>query len=153
MITHGNFAADAIFNYKLAQAENKGITLRFSGAVPPEGIRDEDLCTVLSNLLDNAVEACEKLSGDREIRVECAEKNGFYLLSVQNPAPQPADVTKSSKPDRRNHGIGLKNVKRVVKNYNGHLGIEQQGGTFTATVRMELNAALVSDERKDGIPV
>ena len=136
-ISCGNFAADAILNYKLAYAEERGVGLRFSGAVPPDGVRDEDLCAVLSNLLDNAVQACEKLPGDREINVACAEKNGFFLLSVSNPAPLPVDTGKTSKPDRKNHGLGLKNVRRVVKNYNGHLSFEQTGGVFTVNVRME----------------
>ena len=135
----GNFAADAILNYKSAAAKEKGIDLRFAGVVPAAGVRDEDLCTVLSNLLDNAIEACEKLSGG-DITVDCGTKNSFLLLSVENPAPTGSDPSQTSKKDRKNHGLGLKNVKQVLKNCNGHLTLTQENGRFIADARMELAA-------------
>ena len=137
----GNLAADAILNYKCGTAQDNHASLRFSGYIPPDGIRDEDLCTVLSNLLDNAVEACGALPEKSVISVEGATKNGFFLLTVENPAPAPVDVSRTSKQDRKNHGFGLKNVKRIVKKYNGQSSFSQENGIFIVSVRLELTPA------------
>ena len=79
------------------------------------------------------------LSGG-DITVDCGTKNSFLLLSVENPAPAGSDPSQTSKKDRKNHGLGLKNVKQVLKNCNGHLTLTQENGRFIADARMELAA-------------
>ena len=137
-ISSGNFAADAILNYKVSTAEKKNISISFEGTIPAKGIRDEDICMVLSNLLDNAIEACEALSENRNINVCCLEKNGFFLLSTENPAPNNVNPSKTTKEDKKNHGYGLKSVKHIVNKYNGHLSFEQSEGLFIVCVRMKM---------------
>lgn len=138
-IKTGNFVADAILNSKSVSAAKSDIDIRFSGRVPSCGIGSEDLCTVISNLTDNAVEACEKLSGRKTIEIESGEANGFLILTISNPtANAPNPRFKTTKRDKQNHGIGLKNVERAIKKYNGTLDLGNDGELFTANVRMTL---------------
>ena len=137
-IKTGNFVSDAILNSKAVTAAKIDAKIEFSGRVPSEGISSEDLCTVLSNLIDNAIEACEKVSGTKKIEIESGEANGFMILSVSNPTVNGANPKfRTTKKDKLNHGIGLKNVERAIKKYNGTLDLSKNGELFTANVRLE----------------
>ena len=163
-VSTGNFAADAIISYKLRAAEQQGVRFCFEGCIPPEGIRDEDLCTILSNLLDNAVEAAAPLAGEKDVHIEAVSKNGFLLLCVTNPtgnAPKKrkndpsgapggressgksggsrtSALPATTKSDKKNHGYGLKNVKKTVQKYGGSFTVDAGEQTFSANVRIKL---------------
>lgn len=137
-IVTGNFVADAILNHKAVTAAEDAIALTFDGAIPGEGIANEDLCTILANLLDNAIEACRKLpaTAERRIRVKGAGLNDTFLLHVENPTMLTAVPAKTTKRDSRNHGIGLRNVTRVAKSYDGSVSCNVDNGVFSADVRL-----------------
>lgn len=138
-IKTGNFVSDAILNSKAVSAAKFDTQISFSGRVPSEGISSEDLCTILSNLIDNAIEACEKVAGRKKIEIESGEANGFLILSVSNPTVNGANPKfRTTKKDKLNHGIGLKNVERAIKKYNGTLDLGKNGELFTANVRVEM---------------
>ena len=138
-IKTGNFVSDAILNSKAVSAAKNGTKISFSGIIPPNGIENEDLCTVLANLIDNAAEACEKLPGEKTIEVEARKAAGYFVLSISNPAIGARNPRLgTTKGDRRNHGIGIKNVERALKKYNGAVSFENENGIFTADVRFEL---------------
>ncbi len=139
-IKTGNFVADAILNNKAQLAAEKGIEISFSGFIPPFGIGDGELSTIVSNLTDNAVEACEKLCGERLIEIEANVVNTFFVFSISNPADQEGSKGLfTTKPDAKNHGYGLKNVKRAVEKYNGVLVTGFDNGMFTVDLRLKLN--------------
>ncbi len=138
-IKTGNFVSDAILNSKAVSAAKFDTQISFSGRVPSEGISSEDLCTILSNLIDNAIEACEKVAGRKKIEIESGEANGFLILSVSNPTVNGANPKfRTTKKDKLNHGIGLKNVERAIKKYNGTIDLGKNGELFTANVRVEM---------------
>lgn len=139
-IKTGNFVSDAILNNKAVSAAKNSVGLMFSGVIPSSGIRNEDLCTVLSNLVDNAVEACEKLTADtKTVEIEADAVNGFFLLSVSNPVMNGVGTgLKTTKRNKKNHGIGLKNVERTVKKYAGAMTFTCEENVFTADIRMKL---------------
>lgn len=140
-IKTGNFVSDAILNSKAVSAAGNGTKISFSGIIPPDGIENEDLCTVLANLIDNAAEACEKLPGEKTIDVEARKVAGYFILIISNPTSGAKNPKlRTTKSDRRNHGIGLKNVERALKKYNGALSTENENEVFTASVRFELPA-------------
>ncbi len=146
-ISSGNFAVDAILDYKMQKAAEENIQILFKGSIPQSGIRNEDMCTVFSNLLDNATEACTLLPGEKRIQIEAHSKNGNFILSMTNPVSAdaaPADKkTRTTKKDHKNHGIGLKNVERTIRKYDGHLSINRNEGLFTADVRIALNENVI----------
>ncbi|MGN0467347.1 MAG: sensor histidine kinase [Acutalibacteraceae bacterium] len=137
-IKTGNFVSDAILNNKAVAAAKSEIKINFSGIIPSDGIKNEDLCTILSNLIDNAVEACEKLSGKKTIEIEADVINGFFILSISNPALSDSINLKTTKKNKKYHGIGIKNVERTVKNYKGAVTFSCENNIFTADVRMKL---------------
>ena len=146
-IRTGNFVADTILNHKAQTAAEAQATLRFVGKIPADGIRSEDVCTIFSNLLDNAVEACRAAGGERSIFVEAKTAQGSFLLSISNPTQNLKDGSHgTNKPDRRNHGFGLKNVERAVKKYNGTLQTSVSDGVFSADVLLKLPKAAQTTE-------
>ena len=140
-IKTGNFVSDAILNNKAVSAAKNSINIAFTGFVPSAGIKNEDLCTILANLVDNAVEACEKLTSVdiKTVEIEANIVNGFFLLSVSNPVEDGEKISlKTTKKNRKNHGIGLKNIERTVKKYEGAVTVSCEANIFTADVRMKL---------------
>ncbi len=138
----GNFAADAILNNKLAQARESGVELSFSGVVPERGIEHADLCAVLGNLIDNAVEGAARFPGERVVNVRAAVRNGFLTLSVTNPVERQVPIRnnriRTTKADAGSHGIGLKNVAAAVRKYHGTLTLACDDNQFTADAAMRL---------------
>lgn len=146
-VSSGNFAVDAILDYKMQKAAEENIQILFRGNIPQNGIRSEDMCTVFANLLDNATEACAKLPGEKIIEIEAQSKNGHFILSMTNPVSTDSVPTDkkllTTKKDRKNHGIGLKNVERAIRKYNGHLSTLNKSGQFTTDVRIALNEQML----------
>lgn len=140
----GSFIADAILNNKNPLAEEYAIHISFEGRIPDQGIENSDLCTVLANLLDNAIEGTKRYDGNRYVRIESNIRNGFLALSLANPVPQKVTIKnnriKTTKNDTRNHGIGLRNVERTVEKYRGKLLLTCDDDEFSADVSMKLNA-------------
>ncbi|MCM1544081.1 MAG: GHKL domain-containing protein [Ruminococcus sp.] len=138
-IRTGNFIADAILNNKSVLAAKNDTHITFRGLVPADGIENEDLCTILANLVDNAIEACEKVTGEKKIEIESTIVNGFLILSVSNSTVSDENPKlKTTKKDKRNHGIGLKNVERAVKKYGGAMSMSCENNIFTADIRIKI---------------
>ncbi|MBQ6020356.1 MAG: GHKL domain-containing protein [Clostridia bacterium] len=140
-ISTGNFVADAIINSKAVAAAKSNAPIEFTGTIPAQGIRNEDLCTVLSNLLDNAIEAVSKSDvTDKTIRIGAGIKGESFFMRITNSAV-PTNINGSfatTKRDRLNHGIGLRNVRRTVEAYYGKLNLKNENGVFTAELMMLL---------------
>ena len=121
-IKTGNVMADAVLNSKLSVAEQKGIRLNVKAHIPNGvALTDVELCSILGNLLDNAMEACEKLPYDtRFIRVYIDKFKGQFYLSVQNSSPavqRDKGIFHTTKAGT--HGFGLFRIDRIAKKYGG----------------------------------
>ena len=129
----GDVIADAIISANKAEAEEHGITLTTSGVFSDIRITPQDMCKMLSNLLDNAIEATsdERLRdldpAYRKIVLELKKTDKFFLISLTNPCAEKVNIVngmvKTSKEDSRNHGFGLKNIRSAAENYDGELSI------------------------------
>ena len=98
-----------------------------------------DLSIILGNLLDNAIEATEKLEVEKDIFVSLMYRKEKLLIKVRN--PYTGDLKKdragnyiSEKKDRENHGIGLKSVRKVVEKYEGVMEIHTENQIFEICV-------------------
>lgn len=121
----GHEIIDAMLNQYAYQANKEGIEMKVSGRIPNNlNISTFDLCTIFSNLLQNAIEAASKCKSGK-IYVLCQHYKGNLLLTIQNDfEKKPESVGgrfKTSKLDEQNHGFGMMNVKECV---------ERNGGTF-----------------------
>jgi sensor histidine kinase regulating citrate/malate metabolism len=141
-VVHTNHAVvDAVINQKYRYAQMKGITvIMMVNDLSDLSIDEEDLVTVLSNILDNAVEACENLLEDKIVKLKITTDNDQLLIAVQNPVTEPILIVNNrivtSKEDKKEHGIGLLNIYAVVEKYNGTCAIQCKNGWFHLTVLM-----------------
>ena len=141
-IKTGNVMADAVLNSKLSVAEQKGIQLNVKAHIPNGvAMTDVELCSILGNLLDNSMEACEKLPYDKRfIRVYIDKFKGQFYLSVQNASPDVKrdngtfHTTKSG-----THGFGLFRIDRIAKKYGGYVNRQYEEGVFATELLLPLN--------------
>ena len=139
----GNYLADAILSDKSQSAAEKGITIDFSGTIPAKGIKNSDLCAVISNAVDNAIRGCEKCAPCK-INIISEEKSSGVLMTFKNPVKEKVviknNIIRTTKQDKNNHGIGLGNIRRAAKKYNGYVQLECDDRFFTLEVGMMYNS-------------
>ncbi len=119
-IKTGSAMVDAIINTKRNIAEEKGIVFSINVAMPKMCIvSDLDLVCILGNLIDNAIEACEK-QDKKHMEVVVKEIKKLLIIKVINSYQgQFTEKTVTTKKEKYLHGIGLKNVKSIVEKYDG----------------------------------
>lgn len=142
VIKTGNVMADAILNSKLNVAEKMNIKLNVKANVPDKlPMSDVELCSMLGNILDNAVEACGTLpEEERFMRVYIGKLKGQLYLSVQNSAGK---VRKSKNTylstKEGEHGYGLFRIDRVAKKYGGYVNRQNEEGVFATEIMVPLS--------------
>ena len=139
----GNRELDAVIAPFVLEAESKNIKVQFKGRVSDDVAIDMfDMCTIISNLLNNAIEACEKIQEDKRIiEFEIASYNSQIFISVCNSYDMESIINQkqkfiTTKEDKLNHGIGLENVSRTVKKYDGDMRISQENERFIVTINI-----------------
>ena len=94
----------------------------------------EEIVTLLVNLLDNAIEACEKLDRNRLIQFKMMLEDGELTLSVRNPVKEPVTVKgkriRTTKEDKNSHGFGMLNINNVIEKNHGTSFLECRDGWF-----------------------
>lgn len=134
-----NPVINALLGVKAAQAAKLDVAMKITCSHGEEiGIEDIDICSVLGNLLDNALEACEKIESDeRRITISITEKGGFFLVKTMNPTVGELsnNIRKgyTSKKDTDNHGIGLKLVERICAKYEGKYSLDVDANMVSVT--------------------
>ena len=141
VIKTGNVMADAILNSKLNVAEKMNVQLNVKANVPEMlPMSDVELCSVLGNMLDNAVEACGTLpEEERFMRVYIGKLKGQLYLSVQNSA----GIVRKEKGSylstkEGEHGYGLFRIDRVAKKYGGYVNRQNEEGIFATEIMIPL---------------
>ncbi len=142
LVKSGNLMADAILNSKLTLARRHGISINCKAKLPERlPVEDVDLCVILGNLLDNAIEACGQVEeGGRFLRIYMTVNKTQFYLSVQNSAKEDPDFDQRNYISRKrgNHGLGMKRVKAAVDKYQGYLKLANEPGIFAAEATMPL---------------
>ncbi len=135
---------DLILNSKEQEAGEKGILFQVE-CDSCEGlqVKDSDLCSLLMNLLDNAIEANEKIAdaGERWIRMKCRRRGRLLSVSITNPAVGLPGGTAGGLPTTKEdpifHGYGLLSVRKVLEQYGGHMEHEVRDGKFCISFFLE----------------
>jgi Signal transduction histidine kinase regulating citrate/malate metabolism len=143
------FCENSVVNIVMASKETvmeqDGIRAEIEVSVPRElPVRDEDLCAVFANSLDNAIEACEKLPEDqRELSVRARTDKGLFVLQVQNPfygkTVQKDGVPVTTKQNTKAHGFGIAGIREMAARYGGSMEITERDGQFTLLVYFPLD--------------
>ena len=135
----GNHLADAILAEKNSAAVSQKTEIDFDGIIPSDGIDNIDLCTILANALDNALEASKSIE-NAIINVRAAVNSAVFMLTVSNPTLRPVEIknnrVKTTKADSVNHGLGIGSIKNAAKKYNGEVNLKYEDGHFTVEVMM-----------------
>ena len=119
-----NPVVDILMGNKLGIAERMGIRVNCSLLLPyPCGLKDMDICIVLSNALDNAIQACKNMDG--YIHVSGRMQGDFLMMEVENSFRGKSAVKK---------GTGLSNIKAVAEKYSGAISIETREDVFALQV-------------------
>ena len=142
-VRSGNLMVDAILNSKLTLARRQEVAVNCSAKAPERlSVEDVDLCVILGNLLDNALEACAQVEKEKRfLRLYLTVNKSQLYFSVQNAAKEEPDFEASRYISRKrgNHGLGMKRVKAAVDKYDGYLNLANEPGIFAAEVTMPLS--------------
>ncbi len=140
----GNDIVDAIINSKLAEAQAKSIHFTFMANLHiPIKIDPVDLCGVLANQLENAFEACLKISdpAERIVHAEIKQVQSFVILRVENtvlsdPFTDNPDLHTTKSDSSIPHGYGLLNIRSIAQKYEGTLRTEFSNNRFISVVSL-----------------
>lgn len=137
LIDVGNDFINAILSSKLNRAKALGITVRC--CVDKSLKLDEaDMCVLLGNMLDNAIEACEKCAQPRYVELSIISRGEQYLIEVANSAPGNVlgenAALETTKPNAELHGFGTKSIRQIAEKYDGNVRYFQEGDIFTCEV-------------------
>ena len=141
-VSTGNYIVDSIISAKLTLASSFDIKFDYNCSVTNRlTISDTNLCTLLSNLLDNAIDACCKLEDGRYIDIEIIEIKNQLYIKIKNSANgeyiKEGGKFKTTKKDKW-HGIGLRHVENIVEEHGGISSIETDANSFTVRVSIPL---------------
>ena len=138
----GNVSVDAILNAKLSLVLKQDIDLSFKATVPGSlTLFDIDLCVILGNLIDNAMESCEQVEeGGRFLRLYIGVLKQQLYISISNATAETVRTIDSAyiSAKRGNHGHGLKRIDRVVEKYGGYVSRQNEPGVFATEVLLPL---------------
>lgn len=138
---------NAVLSEYISRAENSGCKITESFAFPAKlPFVENDVCIVLANAVENAINACVKLPPEERyinISAECVDNRRLFV-SVKNPCPDTPEFDENGLPvvdgSSEEHGIGLRSVNRIAEKYNGFVRCKLEKGEFV------FHAALFGEE-------
>jgi hypothetical protein len=130
-----NSLVNAIISYKNRKAEEMAIDFTYDVKIPASlEIKDIDLTIMLSNALDNATEACQRIEDKRYVDIYMNYAMGKLKMNIKNSfdgiVVKEGESLSTRKKDKKSHGLGLANIRRVVDKYDGIMEIKQEGKVF-----------------------
>jgi len=143
-VKSGNITIDAILNSKISLAESRQIKV-VSKAICSENmtVSDIDLCVILGNLLDNAIDANELIDDEekRFIRIYIGRLKEQLYIHVTNSTAETrknfSGIYETNK-DKATHGNGLKRIDIVVEKYDGYINRQNEPGVFATEILLPL---------------
>lgn len=139
-IRTGNTSVNAILSSKISIAQKNAINVSCKATVPQNlKISDVHLCAVIGNLLDNAIEACEKVPvQNRFIRVYIGIFKQQLYISVTNATEttRRKKLTELITTKKGEHGLGLRRVDKIVAQYDGYVNRKNEPGVFATEIML-----------------
>lgn len=142
----GNQIIDAVINSKHEEAMQSEIPFAYQIRLSDEPLKitSTDLCALLANQIDNAIEACRKIEAheQRNISVSIWRRESFIFFKVvnssaENPLDEHHNIKSSASAKGALHGFGIKNIKDIALRYNGTLEMDYSNGEFTSLVILQ----------------
>ena len=137
----GNDIIDVIVNQKLREAMKEKITFVMNlGNMENFPLKEPDTVVLLSNLLENAMEACKGIENEAEriIRLKMAQRGENFILAVSNSVNNEVRVTnhvaQTTKENKLSHGIGMGNIREIISKYGAEGECRYKEGWFVYTI-------------------
>lgn len=140
---HDHFLVNAVVRKLAQKAAELNVKLELNLKPCRIGVSDPDLYSLLNNILENALEACEAMPEDskRMIRLTLARKEPYLYITCVNSKGGNIicgdEELKTTKPDPSEHGFGLWTVKRIVTRYDGIMDVEYDETSFTIALALK----------------
>ncbi len=130
---------NAIVNNKLSEASYKEIKTSYSiNYELDQCMEDVDINILFGNLLDNAIEACEKVEKNKEINLTIDKKRDYIFIEVKNTIDK--SVLKenpnllTTKHNKSSHGMGVRSIKKIVEKYDGIINYYEKCNIFSCNI-------------------
>ena len=140
-ITPKQFCENALVNLLCSsfwtKAERKQVRLSVNAKIPGDvTISDTELCSLLSNALENAMQAVEGLAeGERWVELYCGVKRNKLLIEVKNPFVGDVEIRDALPVSHQaGHGYGCRSIRAIAQRHRGHCSFEAENGVFTVQV-------------------
>ncbi len=139
IIDVGNEFVNSILNTKLSAAKQLGIEVICSCAKDISGIEAVDMCTLLGNMLDNAIEAAEQCPSPRRlIEMKITSSDGKVVIhamnSIKGSVLDENNELNTTKQDSAEHGFGVKSIRLIAKKYSGTVNYFEENGELGCRV-------------------
>ena len=137
----GNVFINAILNTKISIARNHDINFVFTGSKQLDGVADIDMCNLLGNILDNAIENCSA-SPDAHKSIICNFFGDEYKImiyvsnTIEKSVLSENHSLKTSKSRLQGHGYGIKTIKQIAEKYNGSADFYEKDNMFVCCVML-----------------
>ncbi len=135
-----NGAIDAIIRQMVEIAKMQDIDIKVtSSRIEEVGVSIFDLCTIVSNVIKNAIEGCEKITNQkRKVNVCISKYEDSIYICVENTIKDKVNIADniliSTKKDKENHGIGSNNVRKTVEKYGGIINYKNEEKSFIVEI-------------------
>ncbi len=132
-----NQTIDLILNLKAQEAREHEIAVEFQMEnLQDLNVSESDLCVLFFNLLDNAIEANQKIakSGERWIKLSGKKTGSIVFLNISNPLVDGLHIENgkilTSKREKKQHGFGMESIKKIIHKYQGELSVAAEDNIF-----------------------
>lgn len=132
----------SFLNFKCKEAQSKNIDIKIQSNLTEESIifiDKEDICRVLNNILNNAIEACKECD-EKYINLLFSIVNDCIVIKSENPYTgkilNDGGIIQTIKKDKSKHGYGVKSIRNIAEKYNGFMNINYSDNVFKAEVHM-----------------
>ena len=143
-IITGNLVIDALLNSKNIDADKMGVKLVIDAAIPEKlDLNSIDLCIIIGNAIDNAIEACTRIEEnmDKQVDISIYYKNNTLLISISNPvnvksiiSNNGSFISSKNNSEAEFHGYGLYNIRKAVNSHSGNLVTNMNNNKFILKV-------------------
>lgn len=148
VINTNNAIVNAILNTKYQEATKKGMVFVFKvNDLSDLRVSDEDVVTVLANLLNNAIEACEKCTEKKIIKLKFVKEDTRIIIAVKNTFQntihyENGEIKTTKIFEAEEHGVGIKNIINIVEKYGGAYTIQEKDKEFHFSIMIPLQNSI-----------
>lgn len=143
----GNKVLDAILTAAMQTAQEKQVTMHcLVDGIAMEFMPAMDLCSLIGNAVDNAIEAAARMPNpeDRRVDISLDRYLGFARINIRNPYPGKLNLENgipvTTKNDDRYHGFGVRSIRSIVQKYDGSLSVRSENNMYELKILFNIPA-------------